>query len=138
MLAILWACTTKARPMAEDLVGAIGCEPAPSELAQLMRRMHIDAKLWRTQVLTGEPIAPASGVYNELVRRKPTKPEVKGEKFESRAMDYGKKLNAFFSAAANKNISAFNNVIGACITCHSDFCPGPVSTIQKLRIPRSN
>ncbi len=32
------------------------------------------------------------------------------------------------------NQVAFNNVVAACITCHQQFCEGPISRIQKMKI----
>lgn len=109
-----------------------------SELAKLMRNIHKDAKQWRSKIVNGEMVTDSVSVYDALVQSTPTKSEVKGPVFERMAANYQTQLDAFLAA---KDIdlakSAYNNLVGACISCHQSYCPGPVKTIKKLYVPDS-
>jgi cytochrome c556 len=109
-----------------------------SELAILMRQIHKDAKLWRAKIVNGELVTDSVAIYSALVESKPTKPEVKGPAFEGMAANYQSQLDAFLAAEdIDLAKSAYNNLVGACISCHQSYCPGPVKTIKKLYVPES-
>jgi len=106
-----------------------------SELAKLMRQIHKDAKDWRKQIVDGELVTGTVSIYAALIESTPTKEEVKGPVFEGMAANYQTQLDAFLAAEdIDLAKSAYNNLVGACISCHQSYCPGPVKTIQKLYV----
>ncbi|MCH2213743.1 MAG: hypothetical protein MK086_01095 [Flavobacteriales bacterium] len=104
-----------------------------SELAALMKQIHIDAKDWRQQLLGGEVVSDSLSIYNLLVNSTPTDSTVTGPVYRGMAANYQSKLNDFLTA---KEIdlakSSYNNLVTACVSCHHEYCPGPVPTIKKL------
>jgi len=94
----------------------------PSELAQIMRDMHqLDPALSETLF--------------SMITAHPTKPHMKGEGFEPYAKSFIGIYNQIHSAEeVGVQIQAHNNMVDACIACHTQFCDGPISRIEKLYV----
>ncbi|MFT4771391.1 MAG: cytochrome c556 [Cryomorphaceae bacterium] len=136
---VIWSCQEAGSQSSQDPEVMSEIKMAEfSELAKLMRNIHKDAKQWRSKIVNGEMVTDSVSVYDALVQSTPTKSEVKGPVFEGMAANYQTQLDAFLAA---KDIdlakSAYNNLVGACISCHQSYCPGPVKTIKKLYVPDS-
>lgn len=136
---VIWSCQEAGSQSSQDPEVMSEIKMAEfSELAKLMRDIHKDAKQWRSKIVNGEMVTDSVSVYDALVQSTPTKSEVKGPVFEGMAANYQTQLDAFLAA---KDIdlakSAYNNLVGACISCHQSYCPGPVKTIKKLYVPDS-
>ena len=139
LIALIWSCSETGTASIEEPMAKAEVQMAEwSELAKLMRQIHKDAKDWRKQIVNGELVNDSVEIYKELVESTPTKSEVKGPVFEGMAANYQTQLDAFLAA---KDIdlakSAYNNLVGAFISCHQSYCPGPVKTIKKLYVPES-
>jgi hypothetical protein len=102
-----------------------------SELALLMREMHEQAKLLKLLLLNGEDIDPYEAEADFILEAEPTRPSVKGDEFESFARYFLKSNKDIYQ---NPGIENYNIMVESCVACHKEFCPGPVRTIQKLRI----
>ncbi|MEM9051109.1 MAG: hypothetical protein AAGC47_03560 [Bacteroidota bacterium] len=104
-----------------------------SELAALMKQIHIDAKDWRQQLVNGEVVSDSLSIYDLLVNSTPTDSTVTGPVYQGMAANYQSKLNDFLTAEEIElAMSSYNNLVTACISCHHEYCPGPVPTIKKL------
>ncbi|MCZ4409614.1 hypothetical protein O3Q51_12395 [Cryomorphaceae bacterium 1068] len=139
ILVFIWSCSEVSEETAQAPVEQVAImTPEFSELANLMKQIHKDAKNWRKQIVNGEMVIDSVSIYDALIESTPTKPEVKGPVFEGMAANYQSQLDAFL-AAEDIDIakSAYNNLVGACISCHQSYCPGPVKTIKKLYVPES-
>lgn len=139
ILTLVWSCSEVSVETTQEPAEQAGIVmPEFSELANLMKQIHKDAKIWRNQIVNGEPVTDSISIYEALVESTPTKPAVKGPVFEGMAANYQTRLDVFLAA---KDIdlakSAYNNLVGACISCHQSYCPGPVKTIEKLYVPES-
>lgn len=139
ILLIVWSCTETESPAKMDQAAVAEIKMAEfSELAKLMRQIHKDAKSWRKQIVDGELVTDTVSIYTALIESTPTKEEVQGPVFEGMAANYQVQLDAFLSAEdIDLAKSAYNNLVGTCISCHQSYCPGPVKTIKKLYVPES-
>ncbi|HKK39382.1 MAG TPA: hypothetical protein VJ949_08185 [Cryomorphaceae bacterium] len=136
ILLIIWSCSQVTAEKSSENEEMPEMKMAEwSELAKLMRQIHKDAKDWRKQIVDGELVTDTVSIYAALIESTPTKEEVKGPVFEGMAANYQTQLDAFLAAEdIDLAKSAYNNLVGACISCHQSYCPGPVKTIQKLYV----
>jgi cytochrome c556 len=139
IIALIWSCSETTTTSTEEPLAQAQLKMAEwSELAKLMRQIHKDAKQWRSKIVNGELVTDSVAIYDALVESTPTKSEVKGPVFEGMAANYQTQLDAFLAAEdIDLAKSAYNNLVGACISCHQSYCPGPVKTIKKLYVPES-
>lgn len=102
-----------------------------SELALLMREMHEQAKLLKLLLVNDEDLEPYEIDVDFILEAEPTRPSVQGDEFESFARYFLKSNSDIFQ---NPGIENYNIMVESCVACHKEFCPGPVRTIQKLKI----
>jgi cytochrome c556 len=136
ILLLAWSCSEVTAEKSDGEIEETEMKMAEfSELAKLMREIHKDAKQWRSQVVAGQMVSDSVAIYRALVESTPTKEEVQGPVFEGMAANYQSKLDAFL-AAENIDLakSSYNNLVTACISCHQEYCPGPIKTIKKLYV----
>lgn len=132
----MWACTQIDSPTPQP-AGASELKLAEwSELALLMRDIHEDAKGWRAAIDDGELIQDSMAIYDVMVNSTPTDSLVSGPVFEGFSRHYQTALDSFL-LAGNIELAKvkYNNLVTACISCHQEFCPGPIKTIEKLYFP---
>lgn len=104
-----------------------------SELARLMRTMEAQTETWKTEINENKArLSPVPDVYGTLKTAVPTDPEMKNEHFDGFADDFVNYANAMVKAESNDRKTAFNSMVGGCMTCHSQMCPGPVKRIKKF------
>ncbi|MEY2962980.1 MAG: hypothetical protein RL754_241 [Bacteroidota bacterium] len=107
----------------------------PSELAQIMRSIHDEAKLRKSVLEQGQLDTNITDNLFRMITAKPTKPHMKGEGFEPYAKAFIGSYNTIASATeVGVQIEAHNNMVTSCIACHKQFCDGPISRIEKLYI----
>jgi hypothetical protein len=137
ILAFVWACgnteqseSTKSIENNEEIVMY-----EDSELAVLMRGIHENAKIWRDSLVNGSVVLDSIEIYSALTQSVPTDSGVVGPLYNGLAQNYQIALNDFLSAEdiqlAKKS---YNNLVSACLSCHGEFCPGPMKTIRKLKV----
>lgn len=104
-----------------------------SELAQLMRTMEAQTETWKKEITEGKPeLSPVPDVYATLKTAIPTEPEMKNENFDGFSDDFVNYANALVKAPKAERQTAFNTLVGGCMTCHSQMCPGPIKRIKKF------
>jgi len=107
----------------------------PSELAQIMRDMHEEATNRKNSLEQGQLDPTLSETLFSMITAHPTKPHMKGEGFEPYAKSFIGIYNQIHSAEEiDVQIQAHNNMVDACIACHTQFCDGPISRIEKLYV----
>jgi len=107
----------------------------PSELALIMRDMNTEALKRKAKLEHGELDHTLSETLFDMLTAHPTKPHMKGEGFEPYAKSFIGIYNQIQSAEdVSTQIKAHNNMVNACIACHTQFCDGPISRIEKLYI----
>jgi hypothetical protein len=107
----------------------------PSELAQIMRDMHDEATNRKHSLEQGQLDPTLSETLFSMITAHPTKPHMKGEGFEPYAKSFIGIYNQIHGAEeVGVQIQAHNNMVDACIACHTQFCDGPISRIEKLYV----
>lgn len=108
----------------------------PSELAQIMRDIHDEAKTRKAALAAGEMDATEATNILRMLSATPTEPHMVGAGFQPNAEVFIRNyeaLHATTSSVADR-IKAHNNLVDACIACHNQFCSGPIPRITKLYI----
>lgn len=132
VLSFVWACGNIQEP---EIVKSAETEQEWSELALLMRQIHEDAKDWKVTLESDSLVLDSVKVYEALTSSTPTNPDVSGPLFNGFAQNYQNSVDEFLEV---KDITlakvAYNNLVSSCISCHTEYCPGPIKTIKKLRV----
>lgn len=110
-------------------------EVQDSELALLMRKIHIDAKLMRTEIKEGKVALIYDPSIEFIVSATPTKPNVQGQEYDAFARYYIQKVQDLVETNSEED---YNKMVESCVACHQEFCPGPIKTIKKLNFPISS
>lgn len=107
----------------------------PSELAQIMRDIQEEATNRKNSLEQGQLDPTLSETLFSMITAQPTKPHMKGEGFEPYAKSFIGIYNQIHGAEeVGVQIQAHNNMVDACIACHTQFCEGPISRIEKLYV----
>lgn len=104
-----------------------------SELAQLMRRMESQTELWKSEIQEAkDSLSPMPGIYETLKTASVTEPEMKNEHFDAFADDFIRYASDLVKAPKKERKTAFNTMVGGCMACHGQMCPGPMKRIGKF------
>lgn len=133
---VMWACTQVESPTTPPADSSELKLAEWSELALLMRDIHEDAKDWRASIGAGDLIQDSLAIYDIMVNSTPTDGLVAGPVFEGFSQHYQTSLDSFL-LAGNIELAKvkYNNLVTSCISCHQEYCPGPIKTIKKLYFP---
>jgi hypothetical protein len=104
-----------------------------SELAWLMRQMYDDSEKIRTAILNNSLPNDFRKKFKSIHTATPTDMSVKGEVFDHSAKAFLQTLDKFYTNKENQ-VENFNLVVNACVSCHQNYCPGPIKRIKKLSI----
>eukprot|EP01034_Spumella_vulgaris_P042151 gene42151-52259_t len=97
-----------------------------SELAQLMRTMETQTETWKKEITDNKAeLSPVPDAYAALKTALPTEPEMKNENYDGFADDFLNYANTLVKAPKAERQTAFNSMVGGCMSCHSQMCPGP-------------
>lgn len=107
-----------------------------SELALLMRDMDDEYKSVRAQLLDGKLPTDSFSAYLLMHTAKATNPDEISESYFLMATAFSEQVKSMqIITSTEKYISAFNQSVELCISCHTQYCQGPIDRIKKLRIP---
>lgn len=124
----------------EASVDSTSCKKKPvnpngdSELALLMRDMKKLCDTLKEQVLAGELKGSFPERFLKIHTATPTDADTKHESFDSYARNYIYSMQELYKSPKPDLKKKYNATIDACLSCHSDHCPGPIPTIGKLKI----
>jgi hypothetical protein len=104
-----------------------------SDLSLLMRKMEKQLVEARPAVIQGNYKGTYPAEFDRLKTATPTDAQTKTEYYDVFADLYTSSVKNLFAAKAYQ-VEAYNNVVNACLACHSQHCPGPVGRIRKLMI----
>jgi hypothetical protein len=107
-----------------------------SELALLMRQLHLDADTLKQLIMNKEGNI-SDDFISELERSHvaiPTDPKVKTTEFKAYNELIVNQAKILRETAEENKVEEFNKLVTNCVNCHKRFCPGPVETIMKLNI----
>ncbi|MBS1764729.1 MAG: hypothetical protein JSS90_07180 [Bacteroidetes bacterium] len=104
-----------------------------SELSLLMRKMYDHAAEARKAIASDKTVSYPKTFLN-INTAVPTDDHTKNEYFETFADLYLQSLDTYEKSGAENRVKSYNNIVNACLACHSSHCPGPVPKIKKLII----
>lgn len=104
-----------------------------SELSLLMRKMEKQLVDARQAVMDGKYKGKYPVEFDKLKTATPTDDKTKTTYFDVFADLYTSSVKVFV-ASKKDQVQSYNNVVNACLACHSQHCPGPVGRIRKLMI----
>lgn len=105
-----------------------------SELAVMMRQMHADNEVLRERLMRNELPDSFSQLYTKMVGAEHSDGMELGKKFESYAYQYSQVMKALEESDTTMAIAAYNIGIKSCVSCHEQFCQGPIQKIERLII----
>lgn len=105
-----------------------------SELALLMREMLHNSESLKEMIKNGNLPDKFPEAFLKIHTAKPTDSETKKESFNAFADNYLSNLKTFYGSSKDNMRSNYNAVINACVSCHTEHCPGPLRAINKLKI----
>ncbi len=105
-----------------------------SELALLMRSMNTSTASFRELIKQGKLPEKFPEEFLKIHTAKPTDPATSTPIFEGFATSYLNGLNKLYASPKDQLTSNFNIFVQGCVDCHQQFCPGPIKTINKLKI----
>lgn len=106
-----------------------------SELAALMRKMDGEMSQLKEKILAGHFSADSITMdYAGIKTATPTDPTVKTDVFAGMADAFLFNIGKLKEHGDGDPKEIFNTAIGSCLTCHEQFCPGPMVRIRKLKI----
>lgn len=100
-----------------------------SELAHLMRQCVDDLFGARAALQAGRPVEALFERHRKLRCAWSTTPDQRNETFDGMAQGYLMQVRAFDAAPS---VTTYDNVVRACVACHSVSCPGPIDMITGL------
>jgi hypothetical protein len=141
VLAVLFfQCQEPVKEKAESVKSGASCSVkkplnpnGDSELALLMRDMYNTSDSLRIEVERGRITSKFPQRFHEMHSALATDPSVKNKTFSILAADYLKGLKVLYSSSQEKLKSNYNESVQKCISCHENFCPGPIQKITKLK-----
>lgn len=104
-----------------------------SEMASLMKQMaHINEQL-KQRIKAGEDLGEFPANFEQILTASMTKNQEMDAFFKQHAELFLETQKAIYANPDNAAVY-YNLSIDACIKCHEEKCPGPISRIQKLKL----
>ena len=104
-----------------------------SEMASLMKQMvHINEQL-KERIKNGEDLGEFPKNFEKILSASMTKNQEMDAFFKEHAALFLEAQHNIYDNPENAK-EFYNLSIDACIKCHEEKCPGPISRIQKLKL----
>lgn len=103
-----------------------------SELSLVMRHMHFEADKISKQIENGEEIdlSKFRSLAIRIQSAVPTDSSVLDEDY----YNFSETILAQVENVSGGDAFEFNSLVGTCVACHRNTCPGPITKINKLMI----
>ena len=105
-----------------------------SELSKLMREMEAFTKSAKTDVSTGKNPALYPVTFNKIYTAALSEGSHKSDFYNAFADLYLASVKNYSASNSSNRVETYNNMVSACLACHSQHCPGPVPAIKKLSL----
>lgn len=106
-----------------------------SELALVMRSMDEEFKSFKATLSEGNLPSDTMKNHHLMHTARPTNSLEIGEPFYRMAEAFSSQVKKMEEAeTTGQYITAFNSSVDMCVTCHSQYCLGPIARIKKLKI----
>lgn len=97
-----------------------------------MREMVSLTDSVKQDLLLRRAIRPMPGILNSLISAQKTDSSIDTAIYNSLAENYLARAKEFYSSSEESKVENYNLMVGACVTCHQNFCAGPIKRINKL------
>ena len=105
-----------------------------SELSLLMRDMQNYTNQAKADLKAGKTPAAFPVEFNKLFTAKISENNSKSDFYNQFGELYISSVKSYASSTTENRVETYNNMVNACLACHSQHCPGPVSVIKKMKI----
>jgi hypothetical protein len=130
--AVMIACNAETKQEAEVVQPAATIDPA-KPMALMMRSLYAQSAEMRSWVEAGKPLDSTYFRFLEFHKLEPTDSTVLNDVFYEHNQDFRQAFEELLAAGGDEG--KFNALLTECISCHEDFCPGPIKRIKKLAFP---
>ena len=105
-----------------------------SELALMMRNMVHSSESLKELIKQGKLPDQFPEEFLKIHTAKPTDSNTKKASFDGYATNYILNLQSLYKSPKDQLTNNYNAVISACVSCHTEHCPGPLKKIKQLTI----
>jgi hypothetical protein len=105
----------------------------PKPMALMMRQLAANADSMKQQIIRGEQLDSTRYPFIKFYLVEPTDPNVLEPQFYENARLFQEAYIALFKHP-KEQVKYHNLVINKCISCHENYCSGPLKRIRKLLI----
>jgi hypothetical protein len=105
-----------------------------SELARLMREMQKYTNEAKATIQTGKTPAAFPTAFEKIHTAKISEGTSKSDFYTQFADLYLMSVKNYATSNSSNRIETYNNMVNACLACHSQHCPGPVPMIKKMKM----
>ena len=105
----------------------------PKPMALMMRLMADNADSMKAKLARGESLDSLQFPFIRFYLVQATDESVKEPQFYENAKQYQAAHNAIFTHPKEQK-KYYNLMIGKCISCHENYCSGPLKRIRKMPI----
>lgn len=109
----------------------------PKPMALMMRQMAANADSMKAKLLRGEGLDSLSFPFIRFYLVEPTDKNVLEPQFFKNANVYKNAHKAIFDHSKEQK-KYYNLMINACISCHENYCSGPLRRITKMPIKETD
>jgi hypothetical protein len=106
-----------------------------SELALLMRELAAFTDSVKQDLLHNRTPRPKPENLSTILTAKKTDEHIDRSIYDPFARSYIANVEFFYDSKPEDQIENYNAMVKMCISCHENFCGGPIKRIQKLLIP---
>lgn len=103
-------------------------------MALMMRQIAANADSMKQKIMRGEQLDSTQYPFIRFYLVEPTDPNVLEPQFYENARFFQEAYTELFKHP-KEQAKYHNLVIGKCISCHENYCSGPLKRIRKLLIP---
>jgi hypothetical protein len=128
--------TTKAEDKKADSLDACATIKDPNHpkpMALMMRQMAANSDSMKAKVNRGEVLDSLQYPFIRFYAVEPTDPSVLEPNFFEKARLFQSAYKALFRHPSEQK-KYYNLMIQACVSCHENYCSGPLKRIKKLPI----
>ena len=104
-----------------------------SELSLLMRDMQKYTNEAKADIKAGKNPAPYPAAFDKVHTAKISDGMEKSDYYKAFGDLYIMAVKNYASSTPENRIETYNNMVAACLACHSQHCPGPVPVIKKMK-----
>ena len=103
-----------------------------SELSMLMRTMQKFTNEAKADIKLGKAPGAFPLAFDSIHTAKISENISKSDFYDQFADLYLMSVKNYTSSTTENRVETYNNMVNACLACHSQHCPGPIPVIRKM------